>query len=132
LLLSWYLPHTIYAHSHNIHTTTPHPHIHTTWCCGVVIVAVIVAVIFVAVVVIIIAAAAAAAVNVVVDNRLNQYLLSRGYGHAAMYQVIMLHSTIPTHEQRAVFNPPPMGVRKIVLATNIAETSITIEDVQCM
>lgn len=31
--------------------------------------------------------------------------------------------------QRAVFDPPPKGIRKIVLATNIAETGITIPDV---
>lgn len=40
-----------------------------------------------------------------------------------------LHSSLSTAEQTAVFNVPPKGVRKIVVATNIAETSITIEDV---
>ena len=36
---------------------------------------------------------------------------------------------MPTCNQREVFDRPPEGVRKIVLATNIAETSITIDDI---
>lgn len=32
-------------------------------------------------------------------------------------------------DQQAVFQRPPEGRRKIVLATNIAETSITIDDI---
>ena len=36
---------------------------------------------------------------------------------------------MPTANQREIFDSPPAGVRKIVLATNIAETSITIDDV---
>lgn len=43
--------------------------------------------------------------------------------------LIPLHSLMPTTNQREVFNPPPAGKRKIVIATNIAETSITIEDI---
>lgn len=43
--------------------------------------------------------------------------------------IIPLHSMMPTVNQRQVFNKPPSGIRKIVLATNIAETSITINDV---
>jgi len=43
--------------------------------------------------------------------------------------VYPLHSTLSTAEQIAIFDIPPEGVRKIVIATNIAETSITIEDV---
>jgi len=40
-----------------------------------------------------------------------------------------LHSSLSTAEQVAIFEKPPLGVRKVVVATNIAETSITIEDV---
>lgn len=43
-----------------------------------------------------------------------------------------LHSSIATEEQEAAFLVPPPGKRKIVLATNIAETGITIPDVTCV
>ncbi|KAL3693342.1 hypothetical protein R1sor_006993 [Riccia sorocarpa] len=47
----------------------------------------------------------------------------------ARYLLLPLHGSMPTINQREIFQPPPRGVRKIVLATNIAETSITIDDV---
>jgi ATP-dependent RNA helicase DHX29 len=40
-----------------------------------------------------------------------------------------LHSAISADQQRAAFKVPPAGTRKIVLSTNIAETSVTLEDV---
>jgi ATP-dependent RNA helicase DHX29 len=43
-----------------------------------------------------------------------------------------LHSTISSEDQQAAFQIPPEGVRKIVLATNIAETGVTIPDITCV
>ena len=46
--------------------------------------------------------------------------------------VYPLHSALTTEDQKKVFLRPPSGVRKIVIATNIAETSITIDDCVCV
>ncbi|KAI1124534.1 DEAD/DEAH box helicase [Nemania abortiva] len=43
--------------------------------------------------------------------------------------VLPLHASLDTREQRRVFTSPPHGKRKVVVATNVAETSITIDDV---
>ncbi|XP_027913993.1 DExH-box ATP-dependent RNA helicase DExH5, mitochondrial-like [Vigna unguiculata] len=43
--------------------------------------------------------------------------------------LLMCHSSMDSLEQRLIFEEPEDGVRKIVLATNIAETSITINDI---
>ncbi|XP_059143373.1 putative ATP-dependent RNA helicase DHX57 [Physella acuta] len=45
------------------------------------------------------------------------------------YNIIPLHSTLSSYEQNAVFVKAKEGVTKIVIATNIAETSITIDDI---
>lgn len=45
------------------------------------------------------------------------------------YSILVLHSALSAGEQSKVFITPPHGVRKIVLATNIAETGVTIPDV---
>jgi len=51
------------------------------------------------------------------------------FNNRSQFVLYPLHSGIPSKEQRQVFIKPPRGMRKIILATNIAETSLTIEDV---
>ncbi|MEP9400420.1 ATP-dependent helicase HrpB [Sphingomonas sp. VNH70] len=41
-----------------------------------------------------------------------------------------LHGTLQPHEQRAAIAPDPEGRRKIVLATSIAETSLTLDGIR--
>ncbi|KAJ7634307.1 P-loop containing nucleoside triphosphate hydrolase protein [Mycena polygramma] len=55
--------------------------------------------------------------------------LGINFGNASEYSLHLLHSTIPLAEQQVIFEPPKQGVRRVILATNIAETSITIPDV---
>lgn len=43
--------------------------------------------------------------------------------------VLPLHASLETKEQKRVFSSPPPGKRKVVVATNVAETSITIDDI---
>ncbi|KAL4579620.1 hypothetical protein LXL04_015774 [Taraxacum kok-saghyz] len=44
-------------------------------------------------------------------------------------QLLTCHGSMATSEQKLIFERPPPNVRKIVLATNMAEASITINDV---
>ncbi|KAI9828010.1 MAG: ATP-dependent RNA helicase A [Thelocarpon impressellum] len=65
-----------------------------------------------------------------VDKLLRQQRpLGIDFNDESRFKISMLHSSIPAG-QTDVFNPVPAGCRKVILATNIAETSITIPDVQ--
>lgn len=44
--------------------------------------------------------------------------------------VLPLYSLLPKDKQDAVFKPPPEGHRLCVIATNVAETSLTIPDIK--
>lgn len=50
-------------------------------------------------------------------------------GPAKMH-ILPLYSLLPTREQLRVFEPPPDGSRLVVLATNVAETSLTIPGIR--
>ncbi|KAK7487044.1 hypothetical protein BaRGS_00021714, partial [Batillaria attramentaria] len=66
-----------------------------------------------------------------IQTMLDTLLSSSEFGHRnkAKYRIVPLHSTLSSEEQNAVFAKPKEGVTKIVIATNIAETSITIDDI---
>ena len=55
--------------------------------------------------------------------------LNVNFNNESKFKICLLHSSIPTG-QTEVFDAVPSGCRKIILATNIAETSITITDVK--
>ncbi|PSR97295.1 P-loop containing nucleoside triphosphate hydrolase protein [Coniella lustricola] len=59
----------------------------------------------------------------------DQPLLGVNFNDEERFRIFLLHSSIPD-SQKSVFEPVPAGCRKIVLSTNIAETSVTIPDVQ--
>jgi pre-mRNA-splicing factor ATP-dependent RNA helicase DHX16 len=40
-----------------------------------------------------------------------------------------IYSTLPSDMQAKIFEPTPPGARKVVIATNIAETSLTINGI---
>ena len=55
--------------------------------------------------------------------------LSERYGGDDLY-FFPVDSSLPSQMQLRVFEPTPPGRRKVVVATNIAETSLTIEGVR--
>ena len=44
--------------------------------------------------------------------------------------VLPCYGALPSHSQMLVFQPAPKGCRKVVIATNICETSLTIEGIK--
>eukprot|EP00798_Chlamydomonas_sp_ICE-L_P020489 gene20489-27278_t len=50
-------------------------------------------------------------------------------GYALRLMPIPLYAGMPGNLQKVAFQPTPRGFRKVIAATNIAETSLTLEDV---
>jgi ATP-dependent RNA helicase DHX8/PRP22 len=50
--------------------------------------------------------------------------------HLPRLEVLPLHATLPVEEQTRVFAPAVRGVRRLIVATNIAETSVTLPHVR--
>lgn len=46
------------------------------------------------------------------------------------FEVCPLYAAMPPDQQLATFAPPPPGIRKFILSTNIAETSVTISGIK--
>ncbi|KAG5525808.1 hypothetical protein RHGRI_032182 [Rhododendron griersonianum] len=60
---------------------------------------------------------------------LDKLAASRQFGGQSSEWLLPLHSSISSADQKKVFLRPPDNMRKVIIATNIAETSITIDDV---
>lgn len=63
-------------------------------------------------------------ISKVYDNLKNSHKFPR-----EKFVIYPLHSLLTGNDQRNIFIRPPIGVRKIILSTPLAETSITIDDV---
>jgi HrpA-like RNA helicase len=55
--------------------------------------------------------------------------VARHLENGGSYCILPVHSRLSHEEQSRIFGPSVSGQRKIILATNIAETSITVNDV---
>ncbi|XVF68240.1 hypothetical protein PTKIN_Ptkin10aG0189200 [Pterospermum kingtungense] len=60
---------------------------------------------------------------------LDRLAASYRFGGPSSDWLLPLHSSIASTEQKKVFLNPADGIRKVIIATNIAEISITIDDV---
>ena len=58
-------------------------------------------------------------------NQISEYAGTNG-----RWIVLKLHSSLPIAEQDRVFDLAPEGVRKCIISTNIAETSVTIDGIR--
>ncbi|CAK3819572.1 ATP-dependent RNA helicase DHX36 [Lecanosticta acicola] len=57
-------------------------------------------------------------------------VLGVNFADDTKFKICLLHSNVPPEEQQIALKPMPPGCRKIILSTNIAETSVTVPDVK--
>ncbi|XP_076654311.1 ATP-dependent DNA/RNA helicase DHX36 [Halictus rubicundus] len=62
-------------------------------------------------------------------SQLHKMMMQNGQYPPDRYVIYPLHSRMSTVHQKLIFKQPPHGIRKIIIATSIAEASVTIEDV---
>ena len=65
-----------------------------------------------------------------IENACDMFLSHPGIADVAY--CLPLHGRLQPDEQQKAFEPPPYGKRKVVFATNVAETSVTIPGVTCV
>ncbi|URE09956.1 HA2 [Musa troglodytarum] len=64
-----------------------------------------------------------------IDLLVDKLTASYQFGGISSDWILPLHSSLSAFEQKKVFSTPPQNIRKVIVATDIAETSITIDDV---
>lgn len=62
-------------------------------------------------------------------KRIKQEMLSLGNSVQQKLLPVPLYSSLPPQQQQKVFDRLPQGTRKIIISTNIAETSLTIDGI---
>ena len=63
-------------------------------------------------------------------SRCMELLQNSGVGSGGKVKLYELHGSLPLAQQSAVLRPEAPGWRKVILATNVAESSLTIDDVR--
>ncbi|XP_042415652.1 DExH-box ATP-dependent RNA helicase DExH7, chloroplastic-like isoform X3 [Zingiber officinale] len=64
-----------------------------------------------------------------IDLLVDMLTASFQFGGVSSDWILPLHSSLSSLDQKKVFLTPPQNIRKVIIATDIAETSITIDDV---
>lgn len=64
------------------------------------------------------------------ETLLRSSFYASDFSDASKFRIHLLHSSVPREAQDEVFKPIPEGCRRIILATNICETSVTLPDLK--